>query len=141
MSRRWLVVASLTAMTFALAAPPAWAGTIAGHFKEFSIPTTNSEPRRIAVGPDGALWFTEFKASKIGRITTAGAITEFPVAGSTFPFDITAGSEGLIGAINPANGHIRQFTLPVADTDAAGIAAGPDGALWFTVTPGLGAPG
>src|SRR5712691_3105111 len=149
MSRRSLVVASLAAMTVAVATSSAWAAPIAGHFKEFPIPTANSEPRRIAAGPDGALWFTEFRASKIGRITTSGAITEFPVAGSTFPFDITAGpdgrmwfteSESLIGAVNPANGHIRQFLLPGTDTDAVGITAGPDGALWFTVSPGLGAP-
>jgi streptogramin lyase len=33
----------------------------------------------ITTGPDGALWFTEQNASKIGRITTAGVITEFPL--------------------------------------------------------------
>ena len=32
---------------------------------------------RIAAGPDGNLWFTEFDNNKIGRITTAGVITEF----------------------------------------------------------------
>src|SRR5712691_122063 len=150
MSRRWLVVASLAAMTVAVATSSAWAAPIAGHFKEFPIPTANSEPRRIAAGPDGALWFTEFRASQIGRITTAGAITEFPVAGSTFPFDIAGGpdgrmwfteSESLIGAIDPATGRIRQFTLPGTDVDATGITGGPDGAVWFTVAPGLGGSG
>jgi streptogramin lyase len=31
------------------------------------------------VGPDGALWFTERLADKIGRLTTAGLFTEFPL--------------------------------------------------------------
>jgi len=31
------------------------------------------------VGADGALWFTEQNVNRIGRITTAGVITEFPV--------------------------------------------------------------
>ena len=34
-------------------------------------------PWTIITGPDGALWFTENTGSKIGRITTGGAITEF----------------------------------------------------------------
>jgi hypothetical protein len=33
----------------------------------------------IAAGPDGALWFTEFNANQIGRITPAGSITEYAV--------------------------------------------------------------
>jgi streptogramin lyase len=39
---------------------------------EFTIPTANSSPAGIKAGPDGALWFTEAAANKIGRITTAG---------------------------------------------------------------------
>ena len=31
-------------------------------------------------GPDGNLWFTEFVGNRIGRITPAGAITEFALA-------------------------------------------------------------
>ena len=33
----------------------------------------------ITTGPDGNLWFTEFGAGKIGRITPSGSITEFPI--------------------------------------------------------------
>ena len=46
----------------------------------------------ITAGPDGALWFTEYWGNKIGRITTAGVITEFPVpTASSNVDDITAG--------------------------------------------------
>jgi len=38
---------------------------------QFQVPADGHHQR-----PDGALWFTEYKNSKIGRITTAGAITE-----------------------------------------------------------------
>jgi streptogramin lyase len=38
---------------------------------EFPLPV-GSLPSGITVGPDGALWFTENHANKIGRITTAG---------------------------------------------------------------------
>jgi streptogramin lyase len=33
----------------------------------------------IAAGPDGNLWFTDAGSNEIGRITTTGAITKFPV--------------------------------------------------------------
>jgi len=39
-------------------------------------------PSFIASGPDGNLWFTE-PTGKIGRLTPAGALTEFPVSGET----------------------------------------------------------
>ena len=46
-------------------------------FTEYPVPTPNSVPTEITSGPDGNLWFTERNAGKIGRITTAGVITEF----------------------------------------------------------------
>jgi streptogramin lyase len=42
--------------------------TTAGVVSEFPIPTPSGEPESIVAGPDGALWFTERDASKIGRI-------------------------------------------------------------------------
>ena len=48
---------------------------------EFPITTAGSDPGGITAGPDGNLWFTEFGVGKIGRITTAGTVTEFPAAG------------------------------------------------------------
>jgi virginiamycin B lyase len=35
-------------------------------FTEFPLPTSGSGPFGITTGPDGALWFTEGSASKIG---------------------------------------------------------------------------
>jgi hypothetical protein len=35
---------------------------------QFTIPTPNSHPAGITVGPDGAIWFTELGAGKIGRL-------------------------------------------------------------------------
>ncbi len=52
--------------------------TTDGGFAEF--PTTMSHPYGIAAGSDGSLWFTEWSPNNIGtigRITTAGVITEF----------------------------------------------------------------
>src|SRR5262249_43040338 len=35
---------------------------------EFPVPDAGADPVDIAVGPDGALWFTEQHADRIGRI-------------------------------------------------------------------------
>jgi virginiamycin B lyase len=83
--------------------------------------------------------------NRIGRITTAGVITEFalPTAVSN-PWGIAAGPDGalwftqgadVIGRITTA-GVITEFALPTADSSPTGIAVGPDGALWFTQTYG-----
>jgi virginiamycin B lyase len=103
-------------------------------------------PTSITAGPDGALWFTEYFGNKIGRITTAGAITEYPVAmvGSELSQlnTITAGpdgalwfTEGYAGKIGriATTGVITEYTL-LSGARPGGIAAGPDGALWFTGT-------
>lgn len=67
------------------------------------------QPPSIARGPDGNLWFTELE-DKIGRITPQGQVTEFSVPGAL--------------AMTTAEGApLGRF---------GGIAAGPDGALWFT---------
>ena len=62
------------------------------------MPTALSGPQFIIKGPDGALWFTELATNKIGRITTTGVITEFPVprGSSSNLLGITAGPDGAL---------------------------------------------
>lgn len=127
---------------------------------EFPIPIAADT---IVAGSDGALWFAARDRNKntIGRITTDGAVTEFPIPtpvgtrASVFT-NLAAGPDGAlwfglvrdipaprgpsalgqpwimsVGRITTA-GAISEFLLP-SDSDAVfGITAGPDGALWFT---------
>ncbi len=44
--------------------------SVTGAFTEFPIPTANSNPQGMTVGPLGTIWFTEFNANKIGKMTT-----------------------------------------------------------------------
>lgn len=37
---------------------------------EYKLPMDKSGPYGITVGPDGAMWFTESRGNKIGRITS-----------------------------------------------------------------------
>ncbi len=107
---------------------------------EYTIPTTNSSPGGITLGPDGNLWFTETIGSKIGKITTAGVISEYPLTANSRPHSIVKGADGnlwfveqgnsgKIGKIT-TNGIITEYSAPNA-TNADGITLGPDGNVWF----------
>src|SRR5262249_10137580 len=72
--------------------------TTAGNITaEYPILTPNSVPSGIAAGPDGALWFTEESGAKIGRIPSAGAITEYPIPRpDSDPGAIAVGADGAL---------------------------------------------
>jgi virginiamycin B lyase len=103
---------------------------------EVLIPTANSTPGAITVGPDGNLWFVEQAGNNIGRITPTGSITEFaiPTAGAN-PQGIIAGPDGnlwfteqtQIARITP-QGVITEF----GSGSGKKITVGPDGNLWAT---------
>jgi streptogramin lyase len=115
-------------------------------------------PASIAVGPDGALWFTNFGyepcegplgcgGRTIGRITTAGVVSTYEDPAIHDPSGIASGPDGAvwftnaeanssIGRITP-EGVVTSFTDPAMSTYpgmAYGISAGLPGeqALWFT---------
>lgn len=138
---RIAIASLLLAMALRLGAVVGALPAAAQTFTEFTLPAPASRPSAITLGPDGALWFTEF-GGKIGRITTRGDITEFPIKGGSILHSITTGSDGAlwfteftsnkIGRIpttaTAENLQLTEFTVP----GPLGITAGPDGALWFT---------
>jgi virginiamycin B lyase len=69
-------------------------------------------PWAITTGPDGALWFTESNGDDLGRITTAGTVSEQPVPTTNADsIDITVGPDNnLWFAENIAN-QIAKVTL------------------------------
>ncbi len=126
-----------------------------GTMRDFPIPTTEGNPMGgtgvapgvITAGPDGAMWFTETGADKIGRVTPDGAVTEYDLPSRSryhgYPADITAGPAGtmwfseILGSrivrIDVKSGSMTEF--PVTGTpeeSPASLAFGSDGALWFT---------
>jgi streptogramin lyase len=77
-----------------------------GIVKQFHLPTA-SAPQSIVQGNDGNLWFTDsdYYGNKIGRITTTGLITEYPIPTPH------AGASGiancrLFGCATGTHGHI-----------------------------------
>src|SRR5580704_9016473 len=58
---------------------------------------TNYEPRGIAAGSDGALWFAGNQEPSLGRVTTAGSVSNLPLpAGDSTLGDIVAGPDGAL---------------------------------------------
>jgi streptogramin lyase len=108
--------------------------------------TTSGAPQGITVGPDGALWFTEWSANMIGRVTTAGVVTEHTVpTASSYPYGITTGPDGAlwfterqgnkIGRMT-TGGSFTEYPLPTASAAPGGIVTAPDGNLWFNESSG-----
>ncbi|HEY2667714.1 MAG TPA: choice-of-anchor D domain-containing protein [Actinomycetota bacterium] len=122
--------------------------------------TVTQNPQAITTGPDHNLWFTIQQSRTIGRMTPAGALTEFtPPVSLPGLAGITTGSDGNLyvtaegdSTPNPAhpmrptmagNGRLARVTpagavtvLPVPP-GATGfspnaIVTGPDGNIWFT---------
>jgi virginiamycin B lyase len=111
----------------------------------------------ISAGPDGNLWFTEEDsaglysanpaANWIGRITTSGEFTRWPVDSSWSLGTIAPGPDGnmwfcartapyppfsgLLGRVKP-DGTIDVFSLPTAGFAPGSPTVGSDGRLWFT---------
>lgn len=123
-------------------AQAAQGGTRTPTITEFSIPAGDSRPMDITRGPDGALWFTEFGAGKIGRISVSGEVREYTVpTSSSGPGYITTGPDhalwftewfgNKVGRIT-TTGRITEFPLPTPGSLPASITAGRDGAVWFT---------
>lgn len=111
------------------------------------VPTSAAGLGRIVAHPDGSLWFTEEDANKVGRLSPAGTIQEFPFAadfpGTTTVTDIDIAPDGSVWVL-------YQQGRWVAKLDAAGnvlisgqtgdyadrLRVAPDGTVWVTVAGG-----
>src|SRR5262249_39120858 len=115
---------------------------------EFPLPSPG-DPFAITLGPDQNLWFTESFATRVGRISPAGQISEFGLRElNAFFGDITAGPDGALWfidniTIGPPN-LVRITTdgnttprVPVpAPFGLGGLTTGPDQNIWFTEVSG-----
>ena len=141
--------AAATALLVALAAfgaAPTVAAAATPTVTEFSRGITpGAEPQGIAMGPDGDMWFTELGADKIGRITPAGVVTEFPLPAGSVPFDIAAGHDGTMWFSEFRAGKIGRIAMdgtllpeiPLsAGAGPTGIATDANGNIWVA-EPGI----
>ena len=116
---------------------------------EYAIPTSSALPESIVAAPDGAYWYTEFNANRIGRVDTNGVVTEpFVFARDTGPFRMIVGpdtnlwfseshADTIARVSRDTNGNFTVFTEFLIHTNVvtncqpSGITFGPDGNIWF----------
>lgn len=116
------------------------------NIREWTVPTKGAHPHDPAVGPDGALWFTEQMVSKLGRLDPAtGKFREYPLKGDNDgPHGLVADRNGNIwytgnfaahiGKLDPRSGEIAQYKMPDAKAEDPHTAVfDTRGTLWFTV--------
>jgi virginiamycin B lyase len=117
----------------------------AGTLAQYKIPGSNTSPGDIVEGPDGAMWFCGFL--EIGRVDPSGTITLSQGNEVGTPSALTAGQDGALWFTNETvpprisrlspSGTMDSTEIPSGDggLKMAGIALGPDRAMWFTQSP------
>lgn len=124
--------------------------TTQGVVSTITLPQFQFNAQLITSGPDKALWFTLPNSvpgdttAEIGRLTTSGQFTAFPISFKSIPYDITSGRDGnlyftdklfsYIGRITP-QGKVSRLSYRKEEGKFASsirITTGPDGNLWFT---------
>jgi virginiamycin B lyase len=109
----------------------------------YPLPTPDSQPEGLTVGPpgDGRLWFTEAGLGGIGWVDMAGQVDDQVIGSGSGPSDIDAGPDGAlwfteslantVGRITTGGVVTNHFPIPTASSDASGI-TNTGGGLWFT---------
>lgn len=134
------VIRSLLVILLALASSiPALAISV----NEYPIPS-GGRPYHIVTGPDGNIWFTIRNRARIGRITTEGVITEFPLPNPlSSAHEIITGPDGNLWFTEEASrgeyricritpgGVITEFPLPNPSSFPLSLINGNNGALWY----------
>ncbi|HXE54029.1 MAG TPA: hypothetical protein VN541_13490, partial [Tepidisphaeraceae bacterium] len=109
--------------------------TPAGAVSSFALPSGDGAIE-IAQGPDGAMWFTDYGSSAMGRVTSSGSVMEFdpPGFGQYDSInDLTAGPGGQISYTSDTNGPAVSFN-PANVLLAGGSAATATAGQSSTVT-------
>jgi virginiamycin B lyase len=78
--------------------------------KEYTLPSPDARPRRIALTPDDVVWYTDFARGYLGRFDPAtGAVKEWPSPGGreSEPYGIAFAD----GAIWYSESSVRPNTL------------------------------
>jgi streptogramin lyase len=119
----------------------------AGKCTDFALASASSAPDSIALGGDGAMWFTESVGNAIGRIDSSGAVHEYAIPTANAHADgIAAAGDGSlwfaersgmkIGHIATSGTILGEFAPSSGLNAPNNLAIAPDGSVWFTETDG-----
>jgi len=88
-----------------------WAMDLKGHVvHRFTIPTPASQPWGITAASDGSLWFTENAGNKVGRVTTTGVFSEYPLlTPNAKPQGIATAADGSVWFVESGANRIGRI--------------------------------
>ena len=131
--------------------PTAQEGTVAGDTVTYTYGgkfepvvkhpiAAEGSPVGIVAGPgkEPAMWYTNSKEAKIGRMTTGGAVTEYAAASGSYPVSIIVGPDNNLWFTETEGTKIGKITTAGVRTEYSvggktrGLAVGSDGNIWFT---------
>ena len=109
------------------------------NFEALNLPRPGAVPTDIALAPDGAVWFIQFRGNSIGRLKD-GEFAEFPVTvenagltglavahdGAVWFGMLRAGSLGRL-----RNDELTTFKLPRDDARPYSVTVDRDGNVWY----------
>jgi virginiamycin B lyase len=108
------------------------------------VPTPHAKPYGMVVGADGAPYFCEFGANKIGRVDPATlAIREYPLPEGARPRRLALAADGalyysdyrrgMLGHLDPKTARVEEWPSPGGSSSQPyGIAITPDGQVWYS---------
>jgi virginiamycin B lyase len=150
---KWIISSLFAAgllLAVALTAPAASPPTVTEY--SAGIPS-GAQPAAIVAGPGGDMWFAEPGANAIGRISSSGVVTQYPIPAST-PGGrgisaLTVGPSGAdvwftewgvdrLGQLSP-DGGLREYAIAPYDAGSGieALTVGPDGTLWAALSDGI----
>jgi virginiamycin B lyase len=107
-----------------------------------AYPVASAHIGDMAVGGDGNIWFTDYGNIRVGRITTAGAVTEFGgFPNGAQPEGIAAGTDGNlwvtyiggVAKVSTAGAVLATYTSGISAGESTDyIVAAPDGNLYMS---------
>lgn len=116
-----------------------------GTITSFDLATPVARLGRLALAPDGAVWFAEPTAASVTRLKD-GLLTRHPVGpragageANAGPFGVAVDAHGTVWAsLQHANklvrlssaGEMTEYTLPTRHSAPADVAVDPAGAVW-----------
>src|SRR5205085_92899 len=109
--------------------------------REWTLPDPGARPRRLAIGPDDAIWYADFARGFLGRLDLAtGAVKEWPSPSGpkSEPYGIvftkgalwyneSAAKPNTIVRFDPASEKFQSWAIPGGGDIVRNMDVTPDG--------------
>jgi virginiamycin B lyase len=114
---------------------------------QWTVPTPKAFPRRLEIGADGIIWFTEFNIGKMGRFDSkTQTFEEFPLPGpDVAPYALGTDADGnlwydshhqdIIGRFDIKTHKVTEYPFPQSELSMREFFRDAQGRMWFGTNP------